>query len=334
MEPIVPRTSGNGILLELLVEFFYRSILRADATITRRKKFCRNGRVVAEVDVLLENGSERFAIECRDRSKPQGLPWIQQIIGKREMLRSFGITITQWFVLSASGFTEDAMELARTAGIELIVPGNVMPQNPDAPGLHDLMKFEARLATWDSAEITAKIGHSDNTILDQLKRDLAGDNAWFAVQIGRTPDVMCPFSEFVEDAAQPLIEAEEKASGDTDYSKTIQLTFKRLHGSVSNIAFEIDKLALGIIIHGTTVTPVHRLLTFASPITHRVLGIMGLNTVEHCGKRMHMMVHVKRGWPQQLTVSIKDDRGLPIPGVAIHFPASLVTPPNTTPRAS
>lgn len=339
MKPIIPKTSGNGVLLELLVEFFHRSILTETTKITRRKIYRRNGRVFAEIDVLLEDGDVRVAIECRDRSKKhskkQGLPWIQQVIGKREVLRSYGIIIPHWFVVSASGFTEDAIDVARTTGIELLVPGEVTPVEPDAPGLHQLMRSSAvRLAWWDHVEVDTEIGHSDDTVLNQVQRDLAKDNAWFNTQVGQTSGDLRPFSQFIEDTVRPLIKVEEQASGGTDYSKTIKLTFKKLYGSVSSIAFEIESLVLKIVIQSTTIQPEFRTLTFVSPITRRVLGVVGLNTFERDGNRMHIMMYIKSGHPPRLIGSIKDDRGNPVPNVAISFPASLVTPPNTETSSS
>lgn len=332
MKPIIPRTTGDGILLELLVEFFHKSILKANTSVVRRKIYRRNRRVIAEIDVLLEGDGEQFAIECRDRGKPQGLPWIQQIIGKRELLRSYGIT--QWFALSASGFTEDAVDLARTAGIELLVPGEVAPKNADVPGLHHLLKFAVRLANWDFAEpLTATIKHDDDVTLNRIGQELAA-RSWSAVEIGSTPDELRPIDEFVNEAVQPLIEAEETANGSRDYSKMVQLTFEDVHAAVSGTTFQITSLEISVTLNGTTVQPDFRILTFVSPVTRRVLGIMALNTFKHQGKRLHMMVHLKPGWPQQLSASIKDDRGRPVPGVAILLPASLLTPRGPAPPSA
>lgn len=324
MRPIIPQTSGNGVLLELLAEFFHSAILGGNATITRRKVYRRRSRVIAEIDLLLEGQGQRFAIECRDRRKPQGLTWIQQIVGKRLFLHDY--RIDAWFALSASGFTEDATEFARAAGVELLVPALAEPVDATATGLHELMKFDVRLSNWQfDAELKASIYHNDDNTLDVIERQLT-EQSWLAVQIGRTADALKPFQDFVDEVARRQLEVEDRVHGDSDYSKTITITLDNLQGSLSGVGFGVFQMEVPILLSRSTITPDFRSVTFVSLNTKRVFGIVGLSTYERDGERIHMMVHIRPGRPPRLTGTIKDDAGCPVSGATIVFPASLETP--------
>jgi hypothetical protein len=326
LKQILPQTSGNGVLLELLAEFFHSAILGANAKITRRKVYRRKGRVIAEIDLLLEGQGQRFAIECRDRRLPQGLPWIQQIIGKRVLLQPY--RINDWFALSASGFTEDAIELASVAGIHLLVPGSATPADPNAPGVHRLMKFEVRISNWDfDGELEASIGHDNDETLDVVERYLA-DESWSVVQIGKSPDQLMPIRDFVDAEVRPLLEQADVIHANLDYSTPASVSLKGLVGSINRVAFEIASLTIPITLSRTTIAPDFRILTIVSPVTHRPFAIIGLNTYERNGQRLHLMVHVKPGRPQRFSASIKDDKGRPVSGALFNFPAHLVTPPD------
>ena len=190
-------TSKNGILLEMLVELFQRVASTEDITTSRRKIFREGNRIIAEVDVFLEGrfGSSQMsvAIECRDRNKPQGITWIQQIIGKRDSLRHFGIR--HWMAISASGFTEPAVKMAQSGGIELMVLGNVQPVHPHAAGPHQLMRFQMETSKWLPGAIKAEIDHDSDPALDQIENDIA-QYSWSMVHVGVTETDFRPLSIF------------------------------------------------------------------------------------------------------------------------------------------
>lgn len=313
------------MLLELLAEFFHHAILGANAKVSRRHVYRRKGRVIAEIDSLLEGQGQRFAIECRDRRTPQGLPWIQQIIGKRVLLKPY--KIDDWFALSASGFTEDALELARTAGIHLLVPGLVTPVDLNAPGVHDLMKFEVQTSNWDfDGALVGSIGHDNVKTLEILERYLAKES-WSRVQIGKFPDQLQPIWDFVDAQARPILEQEDLSHECRDYSTQRIISLEALVGSINGIVFEIGSLTIPITLSRVTFAPDFRIVTIVNPATRRPFAIIGVNTYERDGHRLHLMAHVKPGRPRRLTISIKDDKGKPLKGVQFSFPANMVTPP-------
>lgn len=73
-----------------------------------------------EIDVLLtgyiSSYQIRLAIECKNEKKPIGSPKIDAFIGK---LQDVGIPTQQGIYVSASGYTQDAIEVARQAGLKV-----------------------------------------------------------------------------------------------------------------------------------------------------------------------------------------------------------------------
>jgi hypothetical protein len=74
--------------------------------------------VSREVDVLIErkskNGTQRIAVECRDRASPDDIQWIDSLIGKYRNL-----PVHRVIAVSASGFSKNAVRKAFANNIEL-----------------------------------------------------------------------------------------------------------------------------------------------------------------------------------------------------------------------
>jgi Restriction endonuclease len=93
------------------------------AVVTPREKFYNpeTGKQIGEIDVTLRGdfGTSKFfyGLECRDRPAdgPQGLPWIREIVGKKEQLKP-----DKMIAISSTGFTDDAIEFASDRNIDLI----------------------------------------------------------------------------------------------------------------------------------------------------------------------------------------------------------------------
>lgn len=132
----------EGVFLEMMVECFQNLFASDEISVTRNEKFYRNKKWVGEVDVVIKGTYEskfiKIGTECRDRKGAQGSKWIQQIIGKKFDLAEFGFT--DWIAVSTDGFKSTAAELAKRAGIRLLVPGSMMPDEPDKPGPHKWMR--------------------------------------------------------------------------------------------------------------------------------------------------------------------------------------------------
>ena len=79
------------------------------------------GKQIGELDIAIrgEFGTSEFfvGIECRDRpaNRPQGIPWIREIVGKRSQLG-----LDKMIAVSSTGFTADAEKYAEAENIELI----------------------------------------------------------------------------------------------------------------------------------------------------------------------------------------------------------------------
>jgi hypothetical protein len=314
----------NGVLLEMLVEFFQKLVSNKGTVISRRKTFRENGRVIAEVDVLLEGrfGSSEMsvAIECRDRKEPQGADWIQQIIGKRDTLRRFGIK--HWIAVSERGFTQVASEMAYSAGIELLVPGDVQPVDPNAPGPHQLMKFQMNMRKWHPGTINASIGHESESILDQIEKDIA-QYSWGTVHLGKTESDLQPLFDFLDPLAKDALKKLMKSETHSDFHAKTTLQFKDLYASIRGQIFQIPNLTVDINLQNMTLQPEFRMLTFINASLQRHFGIIGLNSFEVDGDTIHIMVAVKPGIPQQLIGVIRNGKGEPLSGETIQLPASI-----------
>lgn len=120
----------KGRFLELLIASL-QSYLGPEGVEVRSPElfYDENGEMVGEVDVTLRGdlgaGRVFLGIECRDRpsSGPQGIDWIQLIVGKRESLGRMQNTEgpDKWIAVSTTGFTGPAEALAARQKIDLIV---------------------------------------------------------------------------------------------------------------------------------------------------------------------------------------------------------------------
>lgn len=77
-----------------------------------------------EIDILIkfEMGGNTYqtAIECQDRSRPVGPPWISELKAKRE-----GCRLNKIIAIHSRGFTQPAKTLAEKYGIETLTPKEI-----------------------------------------------------------------------------------------------------------------------------------------------------------------------------------------------------------------
>ena len=308
----------------MLMELFQRLVSTEGMTITRRKIFRENGQIVAEVDVFLEghfgSSSMSVAIECRDRNKPGGTTWIQQIIGKRDSLRRFGVK--HWIAVSASGFTEPAMKIAQSAGIELMVLGDVQPVNPQTVGPHQLMRFQMVTRKWIPGTIKAEIAHESDSVLDQIEKDIA-QYTWGVAEIGVTESELRPLVDLLEKHAQEEFGKVEKAGAQDNFIVKTALVINEFCASIRGQKFQLQKFTIEIELQKATLKPEFKMITFINPLLRQFLGFIGLNSVEAEGETIHMMVAVKPGNPGQLIGAVKNGRGEPISGATILLPSNF-----------
>jgi hypothetical protein len=108
----------KGKSLEELVGILERTGMPGAEIKVRDKIFDKIAKELREVDVSVRFriGSHNFLIifECRDRSRPNGPDWIEQIIQKTRDLGANKV-----IAVSASGFTKGAIEKAKHYDIEL-----------------------------------------------------------------------------------------------------------------------------------------------------------------------------------------------------------------------
>lgn len=104
-------TPGQG--LEHLVTRIHKLLEPAQAKViwNKRVQDPDTGRL-RQVDIMIERDGKQTHIECRDQERPQGIAWIEELIGRRASLRADAV-----IGVSSSGFTATAMSKAKKFGI-------------------------------------------------------------------------------------------------------------------------------------------------------------------------------------------------------------------------
>jgi hypothetical protein len=118
----------GGRFVEILVAHLQEFFGPDGIEVRSPEEFRHNGKKIGEIDVTLRGnyGSSKIfvGIECRDRPSggPQGLPWINEIKGKQELLK-----VDKIIAVSTTGFTADAIHAANDFGIDLLTIENPTP---------------------------------------------------------------------------------------------------------------------------------------------------------------------------------------------------------------
>jgi hypothetical protein len=116
----------KGQFLEMMIANLQSYLGPEGVEVKLREKFYNpeSGKQIGEIDITVrgEFGTSRFffGVECRDRPAdgPQGLPWIREIVGKKQQLRP-----DKMIAVSSTGFTDDAKDFADQNNIDLITIG-------------------------------------------------------------------------------------------------------------------------------------------------------------------------------------------------------------------
>jgi hypothetical protein len=82
-----------------------------------------------QIDVLIERDGLRTLVECRHRSSPQDVTWIEELVGRKLSLRANSV-----IAVSSSGFTEGAWRKAQSLGVILRDFGSLTPEEIAAWG--------------------------------------------------------------------------------------------------------------------------------------------------------------------------------------------------------
>jgi len=112
----------RGRLLEVMVQRLEEFMVPEGVVVKSPEVFYGEaGKKIGEIDVTLRGNFGHcellVGIECRDRPSdgPQGRGWINQINGKRDDLK-----VNQMIAVSTTGFTDPAVELANSSGVDLL----------------------------------------------------------------------------------------------------------------------------------------------------------------------------------------------------------------------
>lgn len=110
----------EGRFLEIVVSKLEELLAPQGVIVTSPEEFYKDGKKIGEIDITLRGkfgSSVMFVgVECRDRKGRQGTQWINEIIGKKQ-----NIGVHKMIAVSSSGFTENAIHVARSNDIDLLV---------------------------------------------------------------------------------------------------------------------------------------------------------------------------------------------------------------------
>lgn len=283
---------------------------------SRRHIFRRESNDIAEVDILLcgrfGSSEMKVAVECRDRQEPQGKEWIQQLAGKREDLREFGVR--HWIAVSSSGFTEPAQALARRSGIELLVPCDVEAVTPSAPGPHHLLQYSFSYESPALGEARLQLSHEDDQVLDRLSKSVAGDG-WRRVLLVREDGEKRALLDVLMELLRTAITDSRSASAPLPRTLTLGSRPAEIDGvafTLASVEADLDRVAVNR-------NAKFRMLTFSDIQLTRLLGFIGLNEFELGEESIFLLVGFKHGNPGKLVFHARDKAGRPVPGVLISL---------------
>ncbi|HZS62231.1 MAG TPA: hypothetical protein VFA43_23380 [Gemmatimonadaceae bacterium] len=111
------------------------------AKVDEPAELSEKGGLKREVDVIIEDNIDgilvRAAVECRDRTRPGTIQWIDELFGKYYMFRADGI-VQKVVAVSSSGFTKDAIKRAADYGITALTVKEALDQDWEQFGLAKL----------------------------------------------------------------------------------------------------------------------------------------------------------------------------------------------------
>src|ERR1700692_4766312 len=67
-----------------------------------------------QIDITIKRGEQTTLVECRRHRRPQGVKWVEELIGRRQSLAADGV-----IAVSSSGFTKGALLKAQRYSVIL-----------------------------------------------------------------------------------------------------------------------------------------------------------------------------------------------------------------------
>ena len=304
----------EGKFFEMLVECLQSLLVSESIKVTPNEKFYSNGKQIGEVDIVLRGkfGSTDMivGIECRDRREQPGRSWIREIMGKRDYLAEFGFK--HWIAVSSSGFKPTAKELAKKANLELIVPGDVEPVEPDKFGPHNLMKCTLSQTMWKPNTFQAKILDNLEDVSEEEMDKIEQEFQKSPPNLNYPGKEPIPLYDFIKPAAeQYLLNIKDKNNG-KDLKKSHILEFDNLESILNGVKINLFKIKIEIITYEETAQPKFRIMAFFIPNTKNILGVIGINEYLFNGETMYLMVAMKPNDIGRPKFILRNSEGKPI----------------------
>jgi len=118
-----------------------------------------------QIDVLIKTARTRVIVECRFRSRPQDVTWIEELIGRRASLEVDGV-----IAVSSSGFTEGAVAKARKFGIALREFSVLTKEEVQSWG--STTRVAATFVRYRDVVVTAFVPPGELVDIDALRRNV------------------------------------------------------------------------------------------------------------------------------------------------------------------
>ncbi len=312
----------EGGFLELLVECLHKILASDDIKVSRNEKFYNDkGIQIGEVDVVIEGVYNskyiKIGTECRDRKGKQDRNWIRQIIGKRIDLAEFGFT--DWVAVSRYGFKSTAEELAKKAGIRILVPGKVEPVEPEKNGPHSWGRFGMTIQEWTLGQFQANVLYDDDQVseemMDEIEKKMQSET--FIIPSDKKPLSLTEFlSPYIEDLIQKFDESNDKST----LNKSHFLKFSNLDASVAEVNFKFCEFEIEVFLFKVVLSNNFSMLAFAIPDIKKALGLICINEYQYKEETVaYLMVGVNPSNASNPIMLYRDKDGNPVPNQKMTF---------------
>jgi hypothetical protein len=312
----------EGGFLELLVECLLKLLASDGIKVSRNEKFYNSkGTQIGEVDVVIEGVYDskyiKIGTECRDRKGKQDRNWIRQIIGKRVDLAEFGFT--HWVAVSKYGFKSTAEELAKKAGIALLVPGKVKPVEPEKNGPHSWGRFDMTKQEWTVGPFQATVLYDNDEIseemMDEIEKKIQSET-YIILHDKKTLHV----TDFLTPQIENLSQKFDKSNDKTNSNKSHFLKFHNLDALVAGVNLKFSEFKMEVFLSKVILSNNFSMLAFAIPDTKKILGLICINEYQYKGETLaYLMVGVNPGDASNPIMLYRDKGGNPVPNQKMTF---------------
>jgi len=255
--------------------------------------FYEDGKEIGEIDVTLRGdfGSSKIfiGIECRDRPSEglQGIDWITQIKGKRDLLK-----IDKMIAVSSTGFTEPAIKAAKDFNIDLMTISDIAQFNASE-------WFEATSFTW-AEDFYIIDGVVDITTLPKLRNAI---NIEGKLLIQSENKELVPISHYVRPKVEELFAELPIEVGIYENKELINISGP-LTAFIDDKKIKIDKMKVPLKLSREVIERKF-LLNAYKRINGEITAVTGICSIESTRRRFKIVLIAKKNKTDASLIDIR-----------------------------